>query len=71
MPVIADELRHLRSSYGSPSDQAPIPINEALSRAISRQLTKAMYSQYADDDDELMMQARHRVRPQSADALGF
>ena len=52
MPVIADELRHLRSSYGSPSDQAPIPINEALSRAISRQLTKAMYSQYADDDDD-------------------
>ena len=41
--ILADELLRLRSSSENPSEQKPMPINEALSRALSLVLTKAMH----------------------------
>jgi hypothetical protein len=48
---LADELLRLRSSSGSPSEQTPLPINEALYRALSKALTEAMYAPYADVEE--------------------
>lgn len=42
MPIIADELLQLRSSTGSPDDQTPLLLNDALGRALSKELTRAM-----------------------------
>jgi len=52
MPIIADEMLALRSNSGRPDEQIPLRINEALGRALSKELTRAMYSSYVRDDDE-------------------
>ena len=51
VPIMADELLSLRSSHGNPDEQMPLPINEAIERALGKQLTKAMYSAYATDNN--------------------
>jgi hypothetical protein len=43
MPIIADEMLALRSNSGRPDEQIPLRINEALGRALSKELTRAMY----------------------------
>ena len=42
MPITADELLQLRSSTGNPDEQTPLLLNDALGRALSKELTRAM-----------------------------
>jgi hypothetical protein len=71
--ILADELLRLRSSSENPSEQKPMPINEALSRALSLELTKSMHedaTEEAEDEDiaqlELKQWAAARVAAKEA-----
>ena len=50
--ILADELLRLRSSSENPSEQKPMPINEALSRALSLELTKSMHEDATEEAED-------------------
>ena len=73
--ILADELLRLRSSSENPSEQKPMPINEALSRALSlscsrRRCTKMAATEEAEEEDiaqlELKQWAAARVAAKEA-----
>jgi len=53
MPIISHELSKLRSTSGYASEQAPLLINDALKRALSKELMRTMYSDLQSDDKAL------------------
>jgi hypothetical protein len=49
MPVISSELVQIRSTGGSPDDQAPMLSNHALRRALVKEMLRVRFAGYASE----------------------